>query len=483
METKNKDLLIQSVTATSYQIRTEQHQGKTHIVVPVVMMVEGVHEGSRGPLFHSAYELGKVVAAWNGIPITIQHPQVGDMFISANTPQEIDKCVGRIYNARMDGIKLKAEAWLDEQKLLATSPTALAYIRQQRPLEVSVGVFTDEEDETGEWNGETYIAIAHNHRPDHLALLPGGMGACNWEDGCGIRANTNQIKIKDYEMKQEELLKIYKDLSKKGFAVVPVVNETGYAELLDSVQNKLDSMDNEMTSFYLEEMYSDRLIYRRRNRDSNQSSLYQQYYTVEEGKFAFSGDPVEVRKDVSYKSISANGIIRTKFNNNLKTEIMEIQKKIDELIANTGSKFTDCDRTWLSALSLAQLEKLQPEIKTKTVEVPIDVNKALEFLKTSGTKDESYLSLLSKEAKEAYDNGLKLYNDTKQELIDNVLTNSKVWTKEELQTMEFEMLEKVSNSVKPTADYSGMAAGGGVQSNQQATDEPQGEFMPLMQSK
>lgn len=483
METINKALLIQSVTSTTYQIRTEIHQGKTHLVVPVIMMVEGVHSGSRGPLFHSAEELGKVEAAWNGIPITIQHPQVGDMFISANIPQEIDKCVGRVYNARMDGNKLKAEAWLDEQKLLATSPTALAYIRQQRPLEVSVGVFTDEEYVDGEWNGETYTAIAHNHRPDHLALLPGGMGACNWTDGCGIRANESETKFKEHEMKKEELLKIYKDLSEKGFAVVPVTNETGYSELLNSVQDKLNAMDNDITFFYLEEMYEDRLIYRRRNRDSNQSALYQQSYIIEDGKIAFSGDPVEVRKDVSYKTISANGITRTKFNNNSNTNVMEeIKKKIDQLIANAGSKFTDCDRTWLSTFTLEQLDKLQPEVKTKTVETPIDVNTALEFLKTSDVKDESYLSLLSTEAKEAYDNGLKLYNDTKQELIDNVLTNSKVWSKEDLETMEFSMLEKVSNSIKPTANYSGMGAGTGVQANQD-TDKPKGEFMPLMQSK
>jgi len=41
----------------------------------------------------------------------------------------------------------------------------------------------------GVWNEEEYHSIVRNYRPDHLALLPGAIGACSWEDGCGIRAN------------------------------------------------------------------------------------------------------------------------------------------------------------------------------------------------------------------------------------------------------------------------------------------------------
>jgi hypothetical protein len=90
----------------------------------------------------------------------------------------------------MKGSKLVAEAWLDISKLESISPESYAAIIAKEIMEVSVGVFNDELEEEGEWNGESYTAIASNHRPDHLALLPTQVGACSTEDGCGIRANS-----------------------------------------------------------------------------------------------------------------------------------------------------------------------------------------------------------------------------------------------------------------------------------------------------
>lgn len=482
MKTKEEiTLTVHTILAQSYQIRTETHQGKQHIVVPVIMMVEGVHAGSRGPLLHLASELGKVVDSWNGIPITIDHPQQQGAYISANNPEIIDNCVGRVYNTYIDGDKLKAEAWLDVEKLKAVSPEASAYIMQQKPLDVSVGVFSDEQEEQGEWNGESYIAIAHNHRPDHLALLPGGRGACSWADGCGIRVNTN-FKSKANGMKTEELFKVYKDLNKAGFAVSPVVNETGYMELMQSMSAKFDSMDSGATYYYMEELYDDKVIYRRRNSEfPGNNALFQQSYEVDEAKkINFVGDPVEVKKETSYLPISTNSFKRTKFNNKSDTT-MNVNKKVEELVANSNGRFVDCDKQWLSNLTDEQLDKIKPQTVVKTEKQELDVNTALKFLKENETKTEDVLELLSKEAKEAYDKGIKLHNDKLKELKDIILANSKVWAQEELDAMEFDMLDKLSKSVKPAADYSGMDAGGDnpVVNAQEQEDE---DFLPIMQT-
>jgi len=73
--------------------------------------------------------------------------------ISANSPDVIDgETVGRVYNTYVDGNKLKAEVWLDIQKMSEKAPQALGYIRENRPLDVSVGVFTDDESVEGEWD-------------------------------------------------------------------------------------------------------------------------------------------------------------------------------------------------------------------------------------------------------------------------------------------------------------------------------------------
>lgn len=201
--------------AGDYTIQTKELDGKKHLVVPVVMMVEGVHNGSRGPLFHSIEELGKIPASWNGIPVTVTHPQKDENYISANSPEI--PIVGRVYNTYAEDGKLKGEVWIDEAKIKKISPTALAYIMQGRALDVSVGVFTDEEPTSGEWNGEVYTAIALNHRPDHLALLPGESGACSWADGCGIRVNkvvTNQEQTNDTMTVSEEDVVITEDHGK-----------------------------------------------------------------------------------------------------------------------------------------------------------------------------------------------------------------------------------------------------------------------------
>jgi hypothetical protein len=183
--------------AANYSIVKKNHQGKEHIVVPVVMMVEGVHNGSHGPLFHSITELGKFPASWNGIPVVINHPEIDGMNVSANDPDIIDQqTVGRVYNTFVDGNKLKAEVWVSTEKLQALSAELLDQFEKGELVEVSLGMFTEEDSVTGDWNGETYEAIAKNHRPDHLALLPGGRGACSCDDGCGIRVNSDE-SIKD----------------------------------------------------------------------------------------------------------------------------------------------------------------------------------------------------------------------------------------------------------------------------------------------
>lgn len=174
----------------SYIIRPETLEGKKYLVVPVVMMVEGVHTGTHGPLLHLSEELGKIPDSWNGIPVTISHPQTQEGYVSANSPAMVEQwTVGRVFNTCFENDKLKAEAWIDEVKIRSLAPEALEYIQRARPLEVSVGVFSDNDNIKGEWKGEKYEAIARNYRPDHLALLPNEEGACNWADGCGVRVN------------------------------------------------------------------------------------------------------------------------------------------------------------------------------------------------------------------------------------------------------------------------------------------------------
>jgi len=173
-------------------IRQETFEGRPHLVVPVVALVEGVHVGSHGPCFYPANEIGKYVEAWNGIPLPVFHPDEYGMNVTANTPQLIEeRSVGRLFNVFFDsdGAKLKGELWIDIGKADKISPMVLSLIRSGRQLEVSTALWSDDDNIPGQWRDEEFDTTVRNYRPDHLALLPVGEGACSWADGCGVRVN------------------------------------------------------------------------------------------------------------------------------------------------------------------------------------------------------------------------------------------------------------------------------------------------------
>lgn len=445
----------------NYQIRTEQLNGKKHLVVPVVMMVEGVHSGSRGPLFHSAEQLGHIVAAWNGIPITIKHPQDNaNEYVSANSPTQIERSVGKVFNAHMDGDKLKAEAWLEENKLQQVSPETLAYIRSGRPLDVSVGVFTDEVAAEGVWNDEPYTAVATNHRPDHLALLPGETGACSWQDGCGIRVNS---KNKNNEEMTEEHINVLKSLNKEGFSVAPVVNSPGLREILEKLNGVVNAMDNEIRFYYLEEVFDNDFVYRVRNRQNNQEHLYKQMYSVSDaGEVTLSGEPIEVTKQVTYQTLQMR---RTKMNNNSKKDD-EMQTnisacklaRIEKVIANTHFEQSDVD--YLATLEESVLDKMIP----KEADNQVNVNQAIDTVKATIKKPEDVLGFVSEEMRPQIEEGLKLYSAHRTEMEEAILKATDQFTKEELSAMNVNMLEKLQKSVvkAPAGDFS---ANGEIQNN------------------
>lgn len=174
----------------------KDYEGRVHLVVPVVMLRETVVNGA----FVAAVELEP--EAWNGVPVTVGHPVVEGTNVSANHPQILSAWhVGRIFNAHMMGDKLKAEAWIDVERAETVHPGLVALIESGEPLEVSTGYFSDAEEVEGTHDGKPYTHAHHNLRPDHLALLPGDVGACNWQDGCGVRANSKKgpimSKVKD----------------------------------------------------------------------------------------------------------------------------------------------------------------------------------------------------------------------------------------------------------------------------------------------
>ena len=160
-------------------------EGREHLVVPVIPIVEGVLNRFLVP----ADEIDAFVQSWNGIPLPVDHPTANGKFISANTPEIIERQgVGRFFHAHMDGPKLKGELWIDIAKCEALGGDALeamTRLESSNKLEVSTAFWSTDEMTAGEFKGKPYSGIRRQLRPDHLALLPWDKGACSWEDGAG----------------------------------------------------------------------------------------------------------------------------------------------------------------------------------------------------------------------------------------------------------------------------------------------------------
>lgn len=175
------------VAPDSLKVRQVQREGRPFLVVPVVMIVEGVLNNEFVPF----EEFAHFEDTWNGIPITLGHTQNKDgVDVSANTPEfELTQTIGRVFKAKAESGKLIAEAWIDVMKARRVGGDALILLKRLENgegVEISVAFFRDVEVTDGLFGGDNFEAISRNIRPDHLAVLVNEEGACNWGDGCGL---------------------------------------------------------------------------------------------------------------------------------------------------------------------------------------------------------------------------------------------------------------------------------------------------------
>lgn len=437
---KNKQTL-------DYEVRLEVHQEKAHVVVPVVMMVEGVHNGSLGAIFHSIEELGKFPESWNGIPVVIYHPEDSDGPISANSPVVIDNvAVGKVYNTKVEGKKLTAEVWFDEEKLNKVSPTTLQEVNDMKEMEVSLGMYADYKDEVGTFNGEEYKVVAINHRPDHLAILPDQVGACSCADGCGLGANGKSGTVGTAGI---DISKLTRTLNSCGFSVNQMLANADM-ELRTRINLANDALYKLDSHIYhsLEEMYNDYLIYSVYG-GNKETKMYKQEYKIESGNFNFVGDPVEVHKKVEY--VVNTTVTRNKFSINNKKEDNKMPKnecpkcleKINAVIANKESGFVETDREWLETLSEIALDKtITPKVKEveKVVEKTVEVNR----LTPEQTSDLAFVANQRKERRAKLTKGI----------LEN--TEKDTWNEATLNVMSEDTLERLYKSVNKgeIVDYS-----------------------------
>lgn len=188
-------------------------EGRSHYVLPVTMLVTGVHNGSAGPVTYTAAEVRASVKLWNGKPVVVYHPKLNGQGVSAADPDVLSRQrIGTIFNTKFDGHRLEAEAWIDAERVAQVDERVAEAIRLNRKMEVSTGLYFV-------LDGE----IARNHQPDHLAILPDQIGACSIADGCGLfQTNEEEVTMNQHD---EEVLQ----MPTMGYAheMAPTVNNGG----------------------------------------------------------------------------------------------------------------------------------------------------------------------------------------------------------------------------------------------------------------
>lgn len=487
---KNELVTLKSNVIPS--VRNDRMEDKDWLVVPMVMLVEGVHNGSCGALYYPKEELEKTPASWNHKPVVVYHPNGP----TACDPDVItNRKVGVIMNTKFDGGKLKAEAWLDPDRIKKIDNRIADAIENKSMMELSTGLFTDLEGPDGDWGQEHYDAIAVNYRPDHLALLPDMKGACSMEDGAGfLRLNSEKEK-----KTEDRISKLWADtyfpvLRAAGIDTTKLTsNELSHSAVfmqLDGLVRKKNS------NAWIEEVFDSFLCY------SVNGELFKQEYEVgKDDVITLKDTPEPVVRVVQYKTKSGTFLEVKNDNQDGKEQSMNKDELIKKLLENGDSGWTDKDKEILNSMDekvlgvivekvdnraaaeAAEKKKAEEEAaknkaaetkkaETKTESAAVTTTNVAVENKTEPKKpmtEEEYIATAPKNIQNVLTRGLKAYNSEVSRLIKIIKSNPKCsFSDEYLQNRELDELVGLAKIAAPEdkpldqnsilmPDYSGQA--------------------------
>jgi hypothetical protein len=332
---------IVNISGSAY---TENILGEEYRVVPLSMLVEGVLTGSKGPVFYPSQEIHNAAASWNNVPITLDHPSVGNKHIYIRTNPHLlhDFELGFIRNSIFDN-KLRAEGCFNVAKCKRLSPELLNRIDSNTPIDLSTGLDADVEPANGLFNGRGFDYIARNHRPDHLAILLNQRGACSQADGCGVLVNSENSGMPAPTMFHDELL----------------TNNISQNQIRDQLDSQLrkstpvfqDEEGREIRP-YITDIYGRFLVY------ALDDELFKVPYTKKGSKVMLSSDsPQRVIREFTFTPVN---------NTEENSSMADKSKLVDTVIANSAI-WTEEDRDVLSGFSEERLNQLNPAPVANTV--------------------------------------------------------------------------------------------------------------------
>lgn len=417
---KNTKFQTVSINVKVASSRKEMFQGREHLVVPIVALVEGVLQGATAPTpeLALASEFGKFVQGWNGRPVTLGHPMRDNKFVSASASPKVfeEEALGFLFNSVIEGTSLKTEAWIDLSKVASASAEVQAEMKRLQDgetVEVSTGLFTLVEDVGGKFNNEEFQGVWREIVPDHLAILHKGVkGACSIKDGCGANRNNAQKNVIEFKTNCG-----CDDEKKKPIDV-----------LIDTVMAQL-----------------------------------------------FKNKKSRVSMNVSEGGMVTLETSETHPNN--KEKGMTKEQMIANLIANKATSFEEADKAWLTTLSEDQLKKLEPKVESaeekaarEAAEAEAKANKEKEEReaaeRANAGKDkkpqtvQEYVANAPAEVQEVLNEGIKMHATRKAQLVKDLKANKRnEFSEDELKAMSIPQLERLAK-LADLPSYEGRAGGG-----------------------
>lgn len=487
------DKFQQIITNLEPSYRYDTLEGRKHLVAPVSMLVEGVHNGSKGPIFYPNEELGKGINVWDHKPIVVYHPQLNGAPISACDPDILStRKVGVILRTNFkDG--LKAEAWIDEEKANQVDSRVTEAILNNEPMEVSTGLFTDTEEIEGTWNEESYVGVARNYRPDHLALLPDRVGACSLADGAGLMVNAEDLTEGQLQSIGRGVLEFLEESKerKKGHGAIKdymcsncftvygvsfkapaptecgncedghiinvteelTANQMSFDEIRNAISAKLNERVNDDNYVWIEDIYPTYVIY------EYNAFLFVQEYERGDNDVQFVGEPTEVQRVISYVPVANLN------SNQEEDEEMEKKDIVEALIKNENVEWTEDDRDALMAMEESELLVKFPivipepvvneeeEVEEETEEVENEEIEEVEEEQVENQEPitaEAYVQNAPPEIRDMLEDGLETNRRTRSKLIETIMANeANGFSKKFLEAQSSQVLRNLSKLAAP----------------------------------
>lgn len=458
---------------SSSKIRVEYLEGQKCIVAPCRMLVEGVHNGSKGPGYYPAEEIALNPSVWNHMPIMVGHPKDSSgNYISARSSAGVLNAskIGILLNTKASegGKFLDTEAWFTENRVKQIDNRIYEALQNNTPMEVSTGLDATVLDTSGIWNTEKYDFIVTNFEPDHLAILPDQIGACSLKDGAGLLVNKGTLPQAFSETLKNA---VQNALSKiKG---IYNGSELSFDDIATSLNSQLSTKYGQPGKYwngYLYEIFQTNVVFR--NEDGK---LYKIGYTTNSSGVSLSGDAVQVKQSVTYEPVTKD-----------KTMTNEEKTKIVNEMIQSGN-FVEADRETLMNTPHQLLPKITAvcaKAQTPTPTPVVNAEKEKEVVPPTPApapvkmKFEDLVNSLDPDSQHIFNEMKKTYIENKKSLIEVILANkSNAFTKEQLDKFDIETIKSIANLAKvPVAqgnplsvmngNYAGQTAGMPVPVNQ-----------------